>query len=73
MKLPELKLLPVSEDVEWIEVSERLPEPKTMCLVYGKRDGIQISYFTPASKFALDVLYNAGITHWMKLPEVPSA
>ena len=54
----------------WIPCSERLPKPKAMCLVYCK-DGIQISYFTTASKFAIDVLYGASITHWMELPEPP--
>jgi len=69
--MPELKLLPVMEDIEWISVSDRLPEPQTMCLVYGKRSGIQTCNFTPKSRFAVDILYNEGVTHWMILPKPP--
>ena len=82
--LPELNLLPTQDDIdkkdveigrlrdmqEWVSVKDRLPEPKTMCLIFGS-DGIQISYFTPNGKFALNALYGTKISHWMPLPASP--
>lgn len=55
----------------WIPVSERLPKPATMCLVIEEGD-IEISYFTPASRWASETLYKRKVTNWMPLPEPPN-
>ena len=58
-------------DNDWVDVKDRLPEPKTMCFVWTGTEP-QVCYFTPNSKFAITALYGTPVTHWkpaIKPPE----
>lgn len=58
---------------EWVECSERMPEPYEYVLVTDGFVGCEVmrvnsdGYWGPAKS-----LYHGDITHWMPLPEPPS-
>ena len=63
--------------MEWISVSDRLPENRTRCLVcrYGgvtKKRNVDILWFSHAWRVAPDYgVADDTVTHWMPLPELP--
>jgi len=56
--------------MEWISVKDQLPKKKTKCLVYSQGE-IRESWVTPDRRFAITVLYDLPVSHWMPLPEPP--
>jgi hypothetical protein len=58
----------------WIPVSERLPEVLSMVLVWSQSNGLHLASLDSYRQWR-DADENPGkkITHWMPLPEPPSA
>lgn len=64
--------------MEWVKVSDKLPEPHKNVLVFDNDEGMTVAYYSQFVYFNLSVqgcfasggqLYN--VTHWMELPEPP--
>ena len=58
--------------MEWISVKNRLPEPKTMCIV-STDEGVRQSFFAPTKRFAITQLYGIKVTHWIPMPDLPES
>ena len=61
---------------KWISVEERLPDPRTPVLTYGRKGAIGIGFTQPNSEKDGKVYFYARYgdhlpTHWMPLPEPP--
>ena len=55
----------------WIPVTERLPEPFEIVLVYEQtRNHVSDAYLTRHLEWA-GVRMNVNVTHWMPMPEQP--
>ena len=61
--------------LKWIPVTERLPEPGKIVMVYDKDHGMWTSHrlYTHLQEKPFVIEYSGDwrITHWMPLPEAP--
>jgi hypothetical protein len=59
--------------MEWISVEDRLPDPKTDCIVWmPSRGSVMVcKYFNTWSIAEMPGFIEPPITHWMRLPEPP--
>jgi hypothetical protein len=59
-----------SPTMEWIRVEDRLPKLFDKVLVYSKREGVDVDWYTDLGYFTPG--WKTGdISHWMPLPEPP--
>ena len=58
--------------IEWIPVSERLPDEEQRVLVWSQSNGLHIAYIDLWRQWRdADDNHGKKITHWMPLPEPP--
>jgi hypothetical protein len=58
----------------WNQVAERPPELNVTCLVYSRRDGMNVGYRVDDKRFRIPGSFLPDHpTHWMPLPEPPMA
>ena len=67
----------IAPPIQWISVSERLPNKTMRCLVYGSGGGIYTAEFIKSGDWHKWHKLNSknhycNPTHWMPLPEPPS-
>lgn len=73
-----ITLMNEESEMEWIPVTERLPEPKQKVLVATYLGGVYYGFMEPRGKFytanntlADSWCWEPDVTHWMPLPQPP--
>lgn len=56
---------------KWIPVSERLPEPFEIVIVYDKNEKYVSEAYMTKHKEWVGIHMKSTVTHWMPLPEPP--
>lgn len=59
-----------SPTMEWISMEDELPELFEKVLVYTKREGVEVTWYTDSGYLA-QRWKNGEISYWMPLPEQP--
>ena len=64
------KLEEIAEKSKWVSVKDRMPNEDEAVMVYNaKLDSIYVDY--PLYLGEPKLHFDAGVTHWMPLPEPP--
>ena len=62
-------------NVEWIPITERMPDNTDDCLVYIPSDGVELAFRLygdiSADTWDSDSGFISGVTHWMPMPPAP--
>lgn len=67
----EVKGVVAASQPHWIPVTERLPEPGVMVLVFDIDEDIGIDY--RQTRYTWSCYSECEVTHWMPLPAPPKA
>lgn len=64
------------EDGGWIKCSDKMPEALEFVLIYcGELNGVKCGvFYAPSNRFIAgrDKFDSDGVTHWQKLPSIPT-
>lgn len=58
-------------EMKWIPVTERLPEPFEIVIIFDRKHNHVIDGYMTRHKEWIGVRMNHEVTHWMPLPEPP--